>query len=401
MTLLHVITRLSLGGSARNTIDSVAAAARAGYRTILATGPSTDEPDITFAAQRGGWRIVRISSFRRQVSPVHDLRALAQTIRWIRRERAHILHTHTSKAGIIGRLAGYLSRVPVILHTPHGHVLHGYYGATLTRFFTMLERMAARRTDRIVVLTERGVEQHLAQGIGRAHQYVVIPSGVDIEGLRAQAPSRAEARARLDWDESHPFILGIGRLVPVKGFDLVVRAMPEVLRKQPAARLVLVGDGPERTRLQQLARESQVLHRITFAGATEGLAPYLAAADILVAPSRNEGMGRAIVEAMSLGLPVVASRVGGIPSVVSDGESGRLVSPEDPAGIADALIGLLGDPGLRDTYGACGKKRAELFSLPRMESLLLKLYRTVSIEKGLVQPAPEDEAPNEPPDGFY
>jgi glycosyltransferase involved in cell wall biosynthesis len=382
-TLLHVITRLSLGGSARNTIDSAAAAVRAGYRTILATGPSGTEVDVTVAAEKTGSEVVVIPSFRRQVSPIHDLRALIQTMGFIRREHVQIVHTHTSKAGFIGRLAAYLSRVPVIIHTPHGHIFHDYYGRTLTRFFILLERFAARLSDRIVVLTDRGAEEHLARGIGRPHQYVTIPSGVDIQALRARAPTREQARKHLGWKEEKLYLLGIGRFVPVKGFDIALEAMPDVLKVVPEAHLILKGNGPERHALERAARDLAVQDKLTFVEASERVVPYISAADVLVMPSRNEGMGRVIVEAMSVGLPVVATRVGGIPDVVADGDSGNLVAPENPRALAQALIELLQDPHKRAELGECGKKRAERFSLPRMESLLLQLYRDVSAQKGL------------------
>jgi glycosyltransferase involved in cell wall biosynthesis len=386
MTLIHLITRLTLGGSARNTIDSAAAAARAGYRTILATGPSGQEIDIADSANDKGCEVVFINSFRRQVSPVHDLQALAQTIRLIRRQRADIVHTHTSKAGFIGRLAAYLCRVPVIIHTPHGHIFHGYYGATLTRVFIHLERWAAQMTDRIVVLTEKGAREHLDWGIGRPHQFVAVPSGVDIASLRPKLLAKQEARRQLGWDAHAPYILGVGRFVFIKGFDLAVRAMAQVLEEVPQSHLVLLGDGPESAVLENLAKTERVHSRLIITAVKDRLALYLSASDVFVAPSRNEGMGRAIVEAMSAGLPIVASQVGGIPSVVEDKQSGLLVPPEDPGALARALIRLLQDASMRNEYGSRGWKRAEQFSLDRMESLLLRLYNEAATEKGLAPP---------------
>ncbi len=386
MTLIHLITRLTLGGSARNTIDSAAAAARAGYRTILATGPSGREIDIADSANGTGCEVAFISSFRRQVSPIHDLQALVQTIRLIRRQQADIVHTHTSKAGFIGRLAAYLCRVPVIIHTPHGHIFHGYYGATLTRVFIHMERWAAQMTDRIVVLTEKGAREHLDRGIGQPHQFVAIPSGVDIASLRPKLLAKQEARRQLGWNADDPYILGVGRFVSVKGFDLAVRAMVQVLEEVPQSHLVLLGDGPERAALENLAQRKRVHSRLIVTGVEDRLALYLSASDVLAAPSRNEGMGRAIVEAMSAGLPIVASQVGGIPSVVEDKQSGLLVPPENPGALARALIKLLQDSSIRKRYGEQGWKRAEQFSLNRMESLLLQLYNEVATEKGLAPP---------------
>ena len=324
MTLLHLITRLTLGGSARNTIDSAAAAVRAGYDTILATGPSGNEVDITHLAQQAGCRLELIDSLRREISPMRDLRALLETIRLIRANKVAIVHTHTSKAGFIGRLAARMAGVPAIIHTPHGHIFYGYYGRARTAFFVALERWAATFSDRLVTLTAQGVYEHLAQGIGKREQYRAIPSGVDTEAIRRRAPDRETARERLGYLPEERIVLGVGRLVPVKGFDIAVRALPGLLARIPDARLVLVGDGPERPHLEGLAVALRVRHRLTITGTVDDVPALLAAADILVVPSRNEGMGRVLVEAMALGVPVVAAKVGGVASVIEPGRSGEL-----------------------------------------------------------------------------
>jgi glycosyltransferase involved in cell wall biosynthesis len=382
-TLLHLITRLSLGGSARNTIDSAAAGARAGFRTILATGPSDEELDVTDIARERGCRVEIIDSLRRNVSPFRDLMALVETCRLIRRERVDIIHTHTSKAGFIGRLAARLTRVPVVVHTPHGHIFYGYYGPLATAFFVALEQWAANFSDRIVALTERGITEHLERGIGRASQWVAIPSGIDTQRLREKTPTRAKARSLLGWEPDAPIVVGIGRLVPIKGFDLAVRALPAVLRAAPGTRLVLVGDGPQRAEIEALALETGVRDHLVLTGAVADVGSCLAAADVLVAPSRNEGMGRVLVEAMALGIPVVAARVGGTARVLSDGRAGELVTPDDPEALARALIEILESPFLRASYRAKGMERAERFSLRVMEAQLLTLYRQVAQEKGL------------------
>jgi glycosyltransferase involved in cell wall biosynthesis len=384
MTLLHLITRLSLGGSARNTIDSAAAAARAGYDTILATGPSGDEVDVTHLAAESGCRLEVIRSLRREIVPLMDLRALVEIVQLLRRERVEILHTHTSKAGFIGRIAARIARVPVVIHTPHGHIFYGYYGAVRTSFFVALERWAATFSDAIVALTAEDMREHLDRGIGNEKQYRVIPSGVDIADLQQRAPTRDAARSELGWSSQERILVGVGRLVPIKGFDIVVRALAQLRAVFPQIRLVLVGDGPERSRLVQLAAASGDLSHLTITGATSDVAPFLAAADVVIAPSRNEGMGRVVVEAMALGKPVVASRVGGVPSVVSDGSSGDLIPPDDPGELARTVIELLKDPPRMEAYSNVATARAERFSLQLMQQRLLTLYRELASEKGLL-----------------
>jgi glycosyltransferase involved in cell wall biosynthesis len=391
MRLLHLITRLSLGGSARNTIDSAAAAVREGYDTILATGPSGDELDVTHLATESGCRLAVIPSLRREIAPLRDLRALLEIIGLIRRERVSIVHTHTSKAGFLGRLAARMANVPVVIHTPHGHIFYAYYGEARTSFFIALERWSATFSDALVALTEDDMREHLERRIGTRDQYRVIPSGVDLEAFRKRAPDRDVARSELGWSLNERILVGVGRLVPIKGFDVAVRALTPLRAVFPKIRLVLVGDGPERSRLEHLAAASGNLSNLTITGATRDVAPFLAAADVVIAPSRNEGMGRVLVEAMALGKPIVASRVGGVPSVVSDGRSGALVPPDDPAELARTVIELLQDPTRMEAYAKAAAERAERFSLPLMQQGLLKLYRELAAKKGL-SPIPSTEA---------
>jgi glycosyltransferase involved in cell wall biosynthesis len=372
--VLHVITRLTLGGSSEASIAQVEALAAAGYRCALAVGFAESERDVLARARERGCRLLDVPTLGREASPARDVRALIDLVRLIRRERPALVHTHTSKAGFVGRLAARIARVPVVLHQPHGHILYGYYGPWRTRIYLALERLAARWCDRLVVLTDRGADEHLAHGIGRPGQFVTVPSGVPVARLRALAPARDEARARLGLPAGAFVVVGLGRLVPIKGFDVLVESMAAVLAEVPEAHLLLVGGGPLRGALAAQAGALGVSARVTLAGATRDVVTALAAADVLAAPSRNEGMGRAIVEAMALGVPPVATAVGGIPAVVGDGESGCLVPPGDAAALARALVALGRDPARRARLGAAARCRAELFSTEEAARRLLALY---------------------------
>ena len=383
LRVLHPITRLTLGGSSENTIASCVALDRAGYDCMLATSFRESDASSLADARRRGCRVVDIPALGREVAPLADLTALAELVRLIRRERPAIVHTHTSKAGFIGRLAAVIARAPAVIHQPHGHIFYGYYSPRRTAVFTALERQAARWTDRIITLTDRGAQEHLARGIGRAEQYVAVPSGVPTAELRAAAPPRGEARARLGLDPDAFIVVGLGRLVAIKGFDLLARALPAVVAQIPSARVLLVGDGAERAHLGAIAASMGVAERLRMTGETTDVASYLAAADVVAVPSRNEGMGRVIVEAMALGLPVVATAVGGIPDVVTDGECGRLVGPEDVDALAAALIELGRDPALRRKLGEAAVRRAEAFSTAVASEKLLAVYATLVRAKGL------------------
>jgi glycosyltransferase involved in cell wall biosynthesis len=349
----------------------------AGYECGLAVGLDESEGPVLDDARRRGCRLIGIPALGREVAPTKDLTALAVLTRLMRRERAAIVHTHTSKAGFIGRLAARLARVPAVIHQPHGHIFYGYYGPGGSAFFMRLERLAARWSDRIVTLTERGTAEHVAQGIGRPEQFAAVPSGVPTAALQARAPGRAEARARLGLASDAFVVLGIGRFVHIKGFDVLVAALGRAAAEVPTLRVILVGDGPEGDALRIQADALGVGDRLEMRGAVAGaagLVDYLAAADVCAAPSRNEGMGRVLVEAMALGLPVVGTAVGGIPSVIGADEAGRLVPADDPEELARALADLERDPALRAKLGEAARARAEAFSTRVAEARLLALY---------------------------
>ena len=383
MIVDHVITRLALGGAADNTLRQMDATVSAGYDATLAVGIAASEPRFVERAHRLGVRLIDVPALDREPSPARDLRALATLVGLYRRRRPAIVHTHTSKAGFIGRLAARLVGVPAIIHQPHGHIFYGYYGRAVTAVYVALERIAARWSDRVVTLTDHEIEEHLALGIGRRAQFVTIPSGVPTAELRAAAPSRQAARAALGLPADAFVVAALGRLVPIKGFDLLIAAMPALLAAVPRAHAVVIGDGPEDAALASLADQVGVRDHVRLHGPSTDVAAILAAADVLAAPSRNEGMGRSLVEAMALGVPVVGAAVGGIPSVVGDDEAGRLVPPDDVGALAGALIELGRDEGVRAKLAEIARERAEIFSTTVANARMLDLYATLVREKRL------------------
>jgi glycosyltransferase involved in cell wall biosynthesis len=345
----------------------------AGYAATLVLGPESEPPTVDDARRRG-CRVVQIGGLAREVAPARDVAAVLQLWRMFRRAPPAIVHTHTSKAGFVGRLAARLAGVPAVIHQPHGHIFYGYWGRPRTALFVALERLAARWTDRIVTLTPREIDEHLERGIGRREQYVVVPSGVPTAVLRSAAPARADARARLGLSPGAYVVAGVGRFVPIKGFDLLVAALAEVVTHLPEACVLLIGDGAERGALEAQARRLGVADRLRVTGGAEDAIPLLAAADVLAAPSRNEGMGRVLVEAMALGLPVVGTRVGGIPDVIEDGECGLLVPPDDATALAEALVELGCDGARRAKLAAAARPRAEAFSTAVAAAAMRTVY---------------------------
>lgn len=374
LRIAHIITRLDPGGSTESTLLMAAAFGPPEFESWVVHGPSrAGAPALPPGA--APVRLVEIPALRRNVAPLQDARALLALYRLLRRGRFDIVHTHTSKAGFLGRLAARLAGVPRILHTPHGHVFHGYFGPGATRAFILLERWAARFTERILTLTDAEAGQHLALRVGRPGQFLTIPSGVDLARVRAAAGRGPQVRRDMGLEAGTPLVGAVSRLAPVKGIAHLVGAMPEILRRCPGAHLLLAGDGEERPALEAQAADLGVASRVHFLGFREDVEAVIAALDVFVLPSLNEGMGRVLVAAMALGVPVVATRVGGVPEVVEDGRQGLLVPAADPAALAMAIAAVLGDRMRAGAMGALGRARAERFSLAVMLERLAALYR--------------------------
>ena len=382
--VLHIITRFDKGGSAENTYLTLIGLSRAGYDLILVTGPSDEsqsgerEREAVRAnlerAERAGIRIVRIRGLVRNMKPGGDLSAFLELLRVVRVEKPRIVHTHTSKAGILGRWAAWLCRVPVIVHTPHGHVFWGYFGLLETKLYVTLEKITARITDRIVALTGQERDDHLRFRVAPPEKFVTIHSGVDLSRFDAALYDRSKIRIELDIPPGDLVVGTAGRLTPVKGHVHLIAAAAKILAVHPDTTFVLLGDGELKGRLIEQAEALGLAGKVRFPGWRPDVAAVMSAFDVFVLPSLNEGMGRVLVEAMALSKPVVASRTGGIKDLVADGSNGLLVPPGDAGDLADAILRLLGDAALRAAMGGEGRRRAEIYSAERMVEKIEELY---------------------------
>lgn len=398
--VLHIITRLDMGGSAQNTLDSCLRLDPQKFAVTLMHGLSA-ESDMTpeerlqvesklDAARRQGLRIVVVETLVRRVSFFMDLHAFFHMLRHIRQARPAIVHTHTSKAGLLGRAAAWLAGVPIIIHTPHGHVFYGHFGPAASRFFLLLERLASRITDRLVALTARERADYVNYKVAPEEKLETIHSGVDLR--RFQAASRHLDRLPEQFDvPADATIIGFtGWLLPIKGVQVLIDAMGLVCNRSSRAHLVLVGKGDLEADLKAQCRRLGISKNVTFLGWRRDVENILPLFDIFVLPSLNEGMGRVLVEAMAAARPIVASHTGGIPDLVTDRQNGLLVPPGNPEALAAALLEIIGQPDRARRMGLAGRRMSVSFSVEAMVAKIEQLYERMlpAAKTALLLPQP-------------
>jgi len=340
--VMRVITRMNIGGPGMHVVLLTAGLNGGEFESVLVTGTVTDnEGDMTEFAQGMGIRPLVLASLRRQVHAPTDLRGLVGLRRLMKEAKPDIVHTHTAKAGFLGRLAARLSGVPVIVHTFHGHVFRGYFGPTETRVYVAMERLAARLSDVILTPSERVRKDLIDFRIAPPEKIRVIPLGLPLDGLAESTACRGMLRRELRFSPNQRLVGIVGRLVPIKRHELFLEAARRVADSLPDARFVIVGDGERRSRLEALARTLGIADRVCFTGWRRDLALIYADLDALVMSSSNEGTPVSIIEALAAGVPVVSTSVGGVPDVLRDGLFGRLVPAEAPQALAAAIIDTL------------------------------------------------------------
>lgn len=298
---------------------------------------------------------VVVPGLGRAISPAADFAALLRLIGIFRRYRPHVVHTHMAKAGLLGRLAARIARVPVIVHTFHGNVLRGYFDPLRSRAFLALERSLARISTRIVAISPRQREEIRHLGIGDGGKLVDIPLGLDLAPFLD--PLQGALRRELGIERTAPLVGLVARLVPIKGVDIFLEAAARVARRRPDARFVIAGDGELRAWLEGYAGRLGLSDRLKFLGWRADLPSVYADLDVLVLSSRNEGTPVSVIEALAARRAVVATAVGGVPDVLGDSECGLLVRAEDADAVADAVVGLLDEPERRRALGEAGRLR--------------------------------------------
>ncbi len=387
MRIVHVITRLILGGAQENTVLCCEDLLRRhGDEVLLATGPPLGpEGSLLERARAGGVPMEIIDCLRRPIHPWRDPASYWQLKTTLRRFRPEVVHTHSGKAGLLGRAAAWSLRVPAVIHTVHGAPFHAWQGRGARRFFEACERWAARRCHAIVSVADAMTELMVAAGVAPREKFTTIYSGMEVEPFLQSAEHRQRVRGELGYGPEHVVIGKIARLIKLKGHDDVIRAATAVIHREPKARFLFVGDGLLRDWLEREIALAGLRDYFQFTGLVppQRIPELISAMDIVVHASLREGLARVLPQALLSGKPVVSYDIDGAREVVITGETGFLVPPRDVERLAAALSRLAADPALRDRLGAAGRRRfTDQFRHERMTAELRQLYQDVLDRRG-------------------
>ena len=384
---MRVIARLNIGGPAIHAILLTAGLDPDRFESTLVTGVEAayEGNMLDLAAQKGVQPLV-IPELGREINPLKDWVTLLKLYRLFRDRRPHIVHTHTAKAGTVGRMAARLAGVPVVVHTFHGHVFHDYFGPLQTRVFTGIERLLASLSDRIVTVSD-GQRRELAEyGVASLDKIAVVPLGFELDALLNCEPLRGQLRRELGIPDTTALVGIVARLTAIKNHRLFLDAARLIVEAGQEAMFLIVGDGELRADLEAYVAELKLAERVIFTGWRRDLPRIYADLDVVALSSLNEGTPVSLIEAMAAAKPVVATRVGGVSDVILDKESGYLVQSKDAEGLARGILDLLQAPDRARKMGLAGRvavhpKYASETLLANVEKLYLELLRELRLKR--------------------
>jgi glycosyltransferase involved in cell wall biosynthesis len=386
MRVTHVITRLIVGGAQENTIASVLGLQqKPGLQVDLISGPSTG-PEGSLADKLDPHTgLVIVPELVRPIHPLKDFLALRRLEKIFRQSKPQIVHTHSGKAGILGRFAAARAQVPIIVHTIHGPSFGTFQGATANFIFRAAERRAARVTTHFVTVADAMTEQYLAAGIGRREQFTKILSGFPLEPF-SSAKNDLQLRARLGLAPDDIVIGKIARLFKLKGHDDLFAIAPELVKQNPRLKFLFVGDGEWREKFERRADELNLRKHFVFTGLIppDHVPQFVGIMDLLVHLSTREGLPRALPQALAAAKPVVAYDCDGAREVCFDGQNGFLIRPGDLPNLTEKILRLANDATLREQFGIRGQQFVrEHFSVEQMVDSLYHLYEKLAAARGI------------------
>lgn len=343
--VLHIITKLELGGAQQNTLDTVRYLDRGKYNLFLVSG--TCGLLVEEAKKIKDVKIILLSELKHEINPFYDTLCLIKLIKLFKKEKIDIIHTHSSKAGILGRFAGKISNVPVIIHTVHGFSFNNFQKFIMRNFYILLERITAKFSDKLICVTKKDIENGLKAKVGRPEIYTVIRSGIDIEKFRDTEVDIIKKKHELKIENTSWNVVGnISCFKPQKSPLDFVRTADLVIKEFPDTYFVLVGDGELRNEIESLIKKLNLEKNVILTGWRNDVNEIIKIFDVFVLTSLWEGLARVILQAFSAKIPVVATSVDGSSEIIEDGKNGFLANPKDYKSIAEKVKILLRDKEL-------------------------------------------------------
>ena len=390
MKVCHIITRLIVGGAQENTLLTCEGLHRRGHDVTLMVGPETGaEGSLWDEARSGGYRVMKIDSLRRSVNPWHDARCLGHLRAALRDLKCDVVHTHSSKAGILGRRAAANANVPVVVHTIHGMSFNRTQPWWRQRVYRFVERRAACHTHGFISVADAMTDQAVAARLAPRARFVTIRSGMRLEHYAPNPAVRAEVRRAWNLTDGDVAVGTVARLFRNKGYEHILDALPIAAERNPRLRFIWIGEGAQRDEYLQKLSDMGLTDRVHLTGLVppSQIGRLMNGLDILVHASLWEGLPRALVQAMLTGVPVVSFDNDGAPEVVLPGSTGVLVSRGDAVGLADGLVSLAADGELRRRLGAEGRRRClEMFDHGMMVDQIEALYARLIVRTGRTGP---------------
>ncbi|HEX3725215.1 MAG TPA: glycosyltransferase family 4 protein [Pirellulales bacterium] len=391
MRIVHLITRLILGGAQENTVLSCEDLIRIhGDQVLLLAGPPLGpEGSLVERVLDHGVPLHILPSLVRAIRPLADWQSYREIKRAIRTFRPDVVHTHSGKAGLLGRAAAHALGVPAIVHTVHGAPFHPYQGRGQRALFRACERYAAKRCDALVSVADAMTDLLVDAGVASREKFTTIYSGMDVESFLDAARHRAETRRALGYGDQHVVVGKVARLFHLKGHAYLIRAAEQAVAQQPNLRFLVVGDGILREQIRDQVRRASLESYFHFTGLvpTEQIPALIGAMDIVAHVSLREGLARVLPQALVAGKPVISFDVDGAREVVITNETGILLPAQNVDELAAGLCRLAADASLRERLGSRGRELfTDRFRHERMTRDLRTLYERILSDKGRAGP---------------
>lgn len=379
----HIITKLELGGAQQNTLYTVDHLNKERFEAMLISG--TGGMLDADASALKGVKTVFTGKLVRRICPANDAMSLLKLYFTLRKERPQVVHTHSSKAGILGRIAAWLARVPVVVHTFHGFGFHALQSWPVRTFYVTLEKACAKFSDKLIVVSKENTIKALDNGIGKESQYMVIRSGIETNKFKNLKIDKDQQRKKLGIEPGETVVTTIGPFKPQKNLEDFIKVAAKVLTRNKNYKFLIIGDGELRPQLTLQIQSLGLTDKILLLGWRRDIAEILAVSEIFAMTSLWEGLPRSILEAMCSSLPVIANSVDGVKEIVKDGQNGYLVGVHDLDTMANYIIRLASSDNLRRELGSRGLSFiSKDYDIDQMVSQQEELYMELLRSKGLV-----------------